>query len=275
VRRTSTEDLERFRAILARQRIRQASRKGTLEPVLAIADRLPRGRALDAPSGPGAFAGALLELGFDVTAADLDAESFALHGKVGFRVVDLEERLPFEDGSFCLVHCGDGIEHLENPFALFREFARVLAPGGTLIVTTPNYLSVQRRVRFLLTGSLTRPLRRRPGWSRGPRTDRGHIGPLTLTRLAYMAENADLELREVGTLLRRARRTLLELPLALAIRLYVALRPAEDRRRLFAEHTASLAVLAGGRKLIAVFSKAAEGPGAGLRADPGRSGSSS
>jgi 2-polyprenyl-3-methyl-5-hydroxy-6-metoxy-1,4-benzoquinol methylase len=34
------------------------------------------------------------------------------------------------------------IEHLENPRALMRELARVVKPGGWVIVTTPNQLSL-------------------------------------------------------------------------------------------------------------------------------------
>ncbi len=93
-------DLERYSALLREVGVGHASRKGTLEPVLEIADGLERGRALDAPSGAGAVAGALLAMGFDVTAADLDESIFELHGKVAFRALDLEEPLPFEGGSF-------------------------------------------------------------------------------------------------------------------------------------------------------------------------------
>ncbi len=39
------------------------------------------------------------------------------------------------------------IEHLENPRALFREFTRLLRPGGILLLTTPN----QESVRSLLS----------------------------------------------------------------------------------------------------------------------------
>ena len=235
----------------------QTSRKGTLAPVLQIVDALPRGRALDAPSGPGAFAGALLEMGFDVSAGDLDGEAFALHGKVDFHQLDLDATLPFGDDDFALIHCGDGIEHLENQFHLMREFARILSPGGTLIITTPNYLSVRRRLRFLFSGALESPLERRPNYAEGPKIDRGHINPVTLTRMAYMAENAGLQLDDAHVILRKTRQVVLGMPLALWIRSVSALRPAEDKHRLFVPHTSSFRILLGGRKLIAVFKKPA------------------
>jgi SAM-dependent methyltransferase len=46
--------------------------------------------------------------------------------------------LPFPEASFDLVHCRWLIEHLEDPLIAFREFARVLRPGGWLLVLTPN-----------------------------------------------------------------------------------------------------------------------------------------
>ncbi len=46
--------------------------------------------------------------------------------------------LPFADASFDLIHCRWVIEHLEDPLRIFREFARVLKPGGRLLALTPN-----------------------------------------------------------------------------------------------------------------------------------------
>ncbi|GAG46226.1 unnamed protein product, partial [marine sediment metagenome] len=85
--------------------------------------------------------------------------------------------------------------------------------------------------------------------------DRGHISPLTLTRLAYMAENAGLELVEARTLLpRRGQRWLA--PLALLVRaLAIPLKPRR-KRDLFAEHTQRWRMLMGGKQLLAVFRRA-------------------
>ena len=53
---------------------------------------------------------------------------------------DLNLAMPFADESFDTVVSSDVVEHLWNPVAVFRDFARVLRPGGVLILGTPfNY----------------------------------------------------------------------------------------------------------------------------------------
>jgi len=51
------------------------------------------------------------------------------------------EHLPLADGSFDCVILSEVIEHLEAPQVSIKEAARVLRPGGRLLVTTPNYRS--------------------------------------------------------------------------------------------------------------------------------------
>jgi SAM-dependent methyltransferase len=54
-------------------------------------------------------------------------------------------RLPFRDGAFDVVFTLSVVEHLLDPERAFREFYRVLKPGGKLILQTPNrwdYVSV-------------------------------------------------------------------------------------------------------------------------------------
>ena len=46
--------------------------------------------------------------------------------------------LPFPDDEFDLVHCAEMIEHVDYPEQAIAEMYRVLKPGGTIIITTPN-----------------------------------------------------------------------------------------------------------------------------------------
>ena len=51
------------------------------------------------------------------------------------------ESLPFCDNLFACILLSEVIEHLEAPQVSIREAARVLCPGGRLLITTPNYRS--------------------------------------------------------------------------------------------------------------------------------------
>lgn len=61
--------------------------------------------------------------------------------------------LPYGDLSFDYIMCLNGIEHTENPSNAVREFHRMLKKEGKLYISLPNYLTIERRLRFLFTGS--------------------------------------------------------------------------------------------------------------------------
>ena len=75
-----------------------------------------------------------------IIGTDLDAVSLRKPSTVQRCCCDIEE-LAFQSRSFDLVTCNMVIEHVANPDAAFQEFHRVLKPGGTLIVHTPNVLN--------------------------------------------------------------------------------------------------------------------------------------
>ena len=54
--------------------------------------------------------------------------------------------LPFHDATFDALFAGELIEHLTDPVPGVAEFHRVLRPGGTLILTTPNRLRLANLV---------------------------------------------------------------------------------------------------------------------------------
>jgi len=51
-------------------------------------------------------------------------------------------RVPLPNAVGDIVVAVETVEHLENPRAFFRELRRLTRPGGWLIVTTPNQLSL-------------------------------------------------------------------------------------------------------------------------------------
>jgi SAM-dependent methyltransferase len=66
-----------------------------------------------------------------------------------FRQCDLGVGIPLPDHSVDIVHASEVIEHLVNPDLLLTEAARVLRPGGHVLITTPNLHAWYNRVLFL------------------------------------------------------------------------------------------------------------------------------
>jgi SAM-dependent methyltransferase len=60
--------------------------------------------------------------------------------------------VPLPDGAAACCVAVETVEHLENPRALVREMVRLTRPGGWLVVTTPNQLSLLSRATLLLRG---------------------------------------------------------------------------------------------------------------------------
>jgi 2-polyprenyl-6-hydroxyphenyl methylase/3-demethylubiquinone-9 3-methyltransferase len=109
------------------------------DDVLGQADLHER-RLLDAGCGTGLFSQAAARRGARVTSLDVGPKLLAEVAKKceSELVVGDTTALPFDDGSFELIISTEVIEHTVDPRVAARELARVLAPGGTLLITTPN-----------------------------------------------------------------------------------------------------------------------------------------
>lgn len=57
-----------------------------------------------------------------------------------FTVTDIQQ-MPFPTNTFDLIVSCETIEHVPDPPVAVKELARVLRPRGTLVLTTPNYMS--------------------------------------------------------------------------------------------------------------------------------------
>lgn len=106
-----------------------------------IPEDLSGKRVLDAGCGTGWYAEQMLARGAIVTGIDLSETMLAyarrkLGGRATFVQHDLSEPLPFADAGFDLVLSALAIHYVRDYDALFRELARVLKPGGTIVLAT-------------------------------------------------------------------------------------------------------------------------------------------
>ncbi len=99
--------------------------------------------ALDVSTGAGHTAMALAPYVARVVATDLTAQMLVVAGRLarerGFRNVVFQEAdvraLPFPDGTFHIVTCRTAAHHYPDLLGPVREMARVLRPGGRLVVS--------------------------------------------------------------------------------------------------------------------------------------------
>jgi SAM-dependent methyltransferase len=124
-----------------------------LEAIVNLLANLPKGKVLDLGCGDGEFSKRLKDLGFEVVASDMDYNRFKYHKDISFHVSNLENELPFEEAVFDYVLFLETIEHIYNPDFAIGQIKKVLKPGGTLILSTPNILNLNSRMRFFFEGS--------------------------------------------------------------------------------------------------------------------------
>lgn len=88
---------------------------------------------------------------------DRVVDAIARHRSIRVAVGATLDHLPFRGESLDLITLNNVAEHLEQPREVMAEFARVLAPGGTLIVHTPNISSYAMRIADLGRRVLPKP----------------------------------------------------------------------------------------------------------------------
>jgi len=225
------------------------------DTVVEILQAQPRGTLLDVPAGEGALAARLIAAGFEVSCCDLYPEIFNLEG-VAIQRGDLNGELPFADRSFDYITCLEGLEHIENPQQAIREFARLTKSGGRLVVSVPNILNIEERLKWLLYGytSHFKPITR--GQAERLRADynnreeiAAHVNPIGYSELRYILEKNGFQIASVHRDKPKSN-AWLYWPMVALIKLVAALTPEQKRAERWTDELASKEVLLGGNTLI-------------------------
>ena len=111
-----------------------------LGKIAALLGRPPAAvRLLDVGCSSGAFLASACSLGFQAEGVEPSADAAQTARDAGLTVfTGYLEQARFPDASFDAITLIEIVEHLRDALALLRECARILKPGGVVLVTTPN-----------------------------------------------------------------------------------------------------------------------------------------
>lgn len=136
--------------------MREAYGRATREIVSALRDR---GEVLDCGANSGWMFHVIAErlplAKSDYVGLDWDESSVKEGQRQGLNIIraDLNDRIPFESDRFACVYAVSVLEHLLNGCRFMRECHRVLKPGGTLVLLTPN-ISTYFTAALILLGRM-------------------------------------------------------------------------------------------------------------------------
>jgi SAM-dependent methyltransferase len=102
---------------------------------------------VDVGCGVGTSTRLLSRAGYDALGTDLSARF--LPDEPGFAVVDFEDAGALPDGGFAAAGALNVLEHVARPRRFLDEMVRVVAPGGHVIVASPNLTSPLVGLRIL------------------------------------------------------------------------------------------------------------------------------
>lgn len=137
-------------------------------------------------------------IGYEVFGIDLPdyvnqfKNNFAKWG-IDNQAVDLaKEKLPYQNDYFDLIIASEILEHLRfHPTTFFTELARVLKPGGKIMITTPNLIRFNNVIKMVLGQSINWDITE-DYW------DGVHAREFTVKEIKQLASIVNLKVIEVG-----------------------------------------------------------------------------
>lgn len=147
-------------------------------------------RALDVGCGAGLLSEPLARMGAEVTGVDAAAENIGAaraHAEgqgltIDYRAGELDQ---LGDGRFDLVVSMEVVEHVTDPAAFVAGLAKRLAPGGLLILSTPNRTALSRLALITIGEGLGKIPKGTHDWSKFLTPDElaGHVVAAGLTEI--------------------------------------------------------------------------------------------
>lgn len=225
------------------------------ETVERILKNENRGALLDVPAGEGALALRLKNLGFEVFCCDLYPQIFKLQN-IEIKSGNLDKNLPYSDEFFDYIVCVEGLEHIENPANAIREFARLLRPDGLLIISVPNIMNIEERLKWLFNGytSHFKPLSSEAlenikNEFGGMEEIALHVNPIGYSEIRFLLEKNGFRIENVF-LDKPKKNSWAYFPLTALIKLFARFNSEKKRRERWTNELNSNEVLLGGNTLI-------------------------
>jgi ubiquinone/menaquinone biosynthesis C-methylase UbiE len=118
------------------------------EPTISLINSIPeKGLILDAGAGDGKIARLLQDINRPIICLDIvKPEKMKVDCQYILGTID---HIPFKDGVFNSVYCLSVLQLVKDNHACFKEFHRILKPGGTVFLTIPTKYSVFHVLRKL------------------------------------------------------------------------------------------------------------------------------
>jgi 2-polyprenyl-3-methyl-5-hydroxy-6-metoxy-1,4-benzoquinol methylase/Tfp pilus assembly protein PilF len=196
---------ERLMGALAKTPVEQPNQDLRLEvggyyrsprPELAVHVPLRTRRLLDVGCGAGEFGRALKHergvqevVGIEIVEAAWRIAQQSLDRAILGNIETME--LPFPDGHFDCITCGDVLEHLVHPLEALKKLRRVLSPDGIIVASIPNARFYQV-VEMLANGRWT--------YMDAGIMDRTHLRFFTAVEMVELFQNSDLQVRTIAPL---------------------------------------------------------------------------
>lgn len=129
------------------------------------------------------------DCGAEILTVNLDPRSQQFRAKI------YPEQVPLHDGAAHLAFALEIIEHLTSPFHLLAEAFRVLAPGGHLVITTPNVTRIGNIFKLLIGRTINDRLAP-PGYDSPDDEWRPHVREYAMRELEEMDRQSGFEVAQ-------------------------------------------------------------------------------